>query len=44
MPRLAHCQQHQLGAYYHLMSGGHNREVLFRMDDDFVHFLKFLKR
>jgi putative transposase len=44
MPRIARCQQHQLGAYYHLMNRGHNREVLFRVDDDFTHFLKLLKR
>jgi REP element-mobilizing transposase RayT len=32
------------GAYYHLMNRGHNREVLFRSDGDFVYFLKLLGR
>jgi hypothetical protein len=44
MPRIARCQQHQLAAYCHMMNGGHNREVLLRVDDDFAHFLKLLKR
>ena len=32
------------GAYYHLMNRGHNREVLFRDDDDYRSFLNLLSR
>jgi len=32
------------GTFYHLMNRGHNREVLFRDDEDYQRFLDVLSR
>ena len=44
MPRVPRHLQIVRGCYYHVMNRGHNREVLFRDDDDYKHFLKLLAR
>jgi putative transposase len=44
MPRVPRRLQVVRGVCYHLMNRGHNREVLFRDDDDYRHFLKLLSR
>jgi putative transposase len=44
MPRTPRRQQQAQGAYYHIMNRGHNREVVFRAEDDYAHFLDLLDR
>jgi putative transposase len=44
MPRIPRVQQYRYGAYYHLMNRGHNREVVFRSDDDIAYFLKLVEQ
>jgi hypothetical protein len=44
MPRIARRQQDVLGSYYHLMNRGHNREVVFRTDQDHAYFLELVDR
>ena len=44
MPRVARRQQRAHGSYYHLMNGGHNREVVFPTDEDHAYFLDLVDR
>ena len=44
MPRAARRYQLSQTACYHVMNRGHNRETLFRDDDDFRYFLALLAR
>jgi putative transposase len=44
MSRKPRRQQQAPSAYYHVMNRGHNREVVFRAEDDSAYFLHFLQR
>ena len=44
MPRVPRQQQVAHGASYHVMTRGHNREVVFRTDEESIYFLHLLER
>src|SRR5438105_3012059 len=44
MPGRPRQQQRTPTAYYHVMNRGHNREVVFRDDEDHAYFLELLAR
>jgi putative transposase len=44
MARSPRRQQQVVGAYYHVMNRGHNRETVFQQDGDYAYFLDLLDR
>jgi putative transposase len=44
MPGKSRQQQHSPAGLYHVMNRGHNREVVFRDDEDHAYFLQLLAR